>query len=304
VEQAFTRAQGRRIFRPRSRRSEGLAILSRGEGRPSETEAETAPDRAGDLQFVVVAAAILAVILLFNALNVAHERAGSGHPVRFWEPIVWEGTSGVYFLAILPGVLAYARRFWPLRPPVYRNLGLQLAGAVAASLGHVVAIGAMRWAAYRALGGFYDPLGPLEDWPYELRKDLLAYGSWVAVYVMWRKLRVRRAAAAEGDRDVLEVRDGARRHFVPLSEVVWVEAAGNYVELHRGASGLLHRASLADMERRLEGAGFIRIHRSRLVRRSAVAAVESKPTGDFTVRLADGRELAGSRRYRRPLIAD
>jgi DNA-binding LytR/AlgR family response regulator len=162
----------------------------------------------------------------------------------------------------------------------------------------------MRWAAYRALGGFYDPLGPLEDWPYELRKDLLAYGSWVAVYVMWRKLRVRRAAAAEGDRDVLEVRDGARRHFVPLSEVVWVEAAGNYVELHRGASGLLHRASLADMERRLEGAGFIRIHRSRLVRRSAVAAVESKPTGDFTVRRAVGRELAGSRRYRRPLIAD
>ena len=89
-----------------------------------------------------------------------------------------------------------------------------------------------------------------------------------------------------------------------LAEVVWVEAAGNYVELHRGASGLLHRASLADMQRRLEGAGFVRIHRSRLVRREAVAAVESKPTGDFVVRLRDGRELAGSRRYRRPLLAD
>ena len=96
----------------------------------------------------------------------------------------------------------------------------------------------------------------------------------------------------------------ARRHFVPLAEVVWVEAAGNYVELHRGADGLLHRASLADMERRLANAGFVRIHRSRLVRRDAVAAVESKPTGDFVVRLRDGRELSGSRRYRRPLIAD
>jgi len=62
-------------------------------------------------------------------------------------------------------------------------------------------------------------------------------------------------------------------------------------------------ASLSEMERRLRSAGFVRIHRSRLVRREAVAAVESKPTGDFIVRLRDGRELAGSRRYRRPLLA-
>ena len=104
--------------------------------------------------------------------------------------------------------------------------------------------------------------------------------------------------------DVLEVRDGARRHFVPLAEVIWVEAAGNYVELHRGGAGLLHRASLSAMERRLQTAGFVRIHRSRLVRREAIADVESRPTGDYVVRLRDGRELVGSRRYRRPLLVD
>ena len=48
----------------------------------------------------------------------------------------------------------------------------------------------------------------------------------------------------------------------------------------------------------------MRVHRSRLVRRDAIEAVESKPTGDFVVRLRDGRELAGSRRYRKPLLAD
>ena len=42
--------------------------------------------------------------------------------------------------------------------------------------------------------------------------------------------------------------------------------------------------------------------RSRLVRRAAIAQVESKPSGDYVVRLADGRELAGSRRYRKPLL--
>jgi DNA-binding LytR/AlgR family response regulator len=56
------------------------------------------------------------------------------------------------------------------------------------------------------------------------------------------------------------------------------------------------------MERSLEGAGFVRIHRSRLVRRAAITQVESKPSGDYVVRLSDGRELSGSRRYRRPLL--
>jgi len=137
-----------------------------------------------------------------------------------------------------------------------------------------------------------------------LRKDFLVYAAMVSIYVVWRTLRSRAQPVGTALPDVLEVRDGARRHFVPLSDVVWVEAAGNYVELHRGGAGLLHRASLSEMHRRLQTAGFVRIHRSRLVRREAVADVESKPTGDFIVRLRDGRELAGSRRYRRPLLAD
>ncbi|WP_309605928.1 LytTR family DNA-binding domain-containing protein [Phenylobacterium sp.] len=61
------------------------------------------------------------------------------------------------------------------------------------------------------------------------------------------------------------------------------------------------RLALGDGSR-FRAAGFVRIHRSRLVRRDAVATVESRPTGDFRVRLRDGRELAGSRRYRRPLL--
>jgi DNA-binding LytR/AlgR family response regulator len=56
--------------------------------------------------------------------------------------------------------------------------------------------------------------------------------------------------------------------------------------------------------RRLRTAGFVRIHRSRPVRREAVAGVESKPAGDFLVRRRDGRALAGSRRFRRPRLAD
>lgn len=261
-------------------------------------------DPAGDLLFTAIAVGVLVVVLTFNALNVLDERVRSGHPLHVWEPFVWEGTSGLYFLAASPIMRELTRRFWPLDRPRLPTFAAHLAGALLISAGHVVVAGVARWAAYKAIGDFYyNPLAMVGDWAYEFRKDVLIYALIIGVYTAWRRLRAP-ASAAEPEDDVLEVRDGARRHFVPLSEVTWVEAAGNYVELHRGASGLLHRASLAQMERRLETSGFVRIHRSRLVRREAVAAVESKPTGDFLVRLRDGRELAGSRRYRRPLLAD
>jgi hypothetical protein len=262
------------------------------------------PDRRPILIFTGVVAAVLVVFLYFNALNVADENARNGHPLGLWEPLVWEGTSGVFFLAVSPLVTALTRRAWPTRPPWPRKIALHAGAAVLVSLVHVLAIGVARWGIYRLVGGYYGPLGPLGNWPYEFRKDVLVYAAMVSIYVVWRTLRARVRPAEDASPDVLEVRDGARRHFVPLTEVVWVEAAGNYVELHRGGAGLLHRASLSEMERRLQSAGFVRIHRSRLVRREAVAAVESKPTGDFVVRLRDGRELAGSRRYRRPLLAD
>jgi len=267
--------------------------------------ASTAPrDARGDLTFLAIGCGFLVAFVTVNALNVLHEHAESGYPLQPWEPLVWEGSSGIYFAAITPAILAFTRRFWPLDRPIPAWVAAHIAFAVLVSLGHIIAIGAMRWSVYRLVGAHYDAFGPLVDWAYEMRKDFLVYVGLVGLYVGWRKLQARPAAQAAPERDVLEVRDGARRHFVPLTEVVWVEAAGNYVELHRGASGLLHRASLADMQRRLEGVGFVRIHRSRLVRRDAIAAIESKPAGDFVVRLRDGRELAGSRRYRKPLLTD
>ena len=275
----------------------------RGNRQPRRSRIAAADPRE-DLLFTGVVAAVLVVLLYFNALNVADEHARDGHPLGLWEPLVWEGTSGVYFLAVSPLVTALTRRFWPTRGPWVRKIAIHGIAAVLMSLAHVVTIGAARWSIYRLVGGYYDPLGPLGNWPYEFRKDVLVYATIVGIYVVWRTLRARAQPAGAGAPDVLEVRDGARRHFVALSDVLWIEAAGNYVELHRSGAGLLHRASLSEMERRLQSAGFVRIHRSRLVRRDEVAAVESKPTGDFVVRLRDGRELAGSRRYRRPLLAD
>lgn len=258
--------------------------------------------KAGDGVFLGLIAGLLSVFAVVNAFSVAHDRAVLSRPLPFWEPLAWEASSILVLIALAPLFMAFTRRVWPLNPPWGRMVALHALALTAFSLLHVVGMGALRWAIYAALGDDYAPLGPLGDFLYEFRKDALTYVGFVALYVGWRTIRAPRAPAAQAAPDVVEVRDGSRRHFIPLSEVAWVEAAGNYVELHRGGTPVLHRASLSQMERQLQGAGFVRIHRSRLVRRGAVAQVESKPSGDYVVRLADGRELAGSRRYRRPLL--
>lgn len=268
----------------------------------SRAPAPTAAWRRDGL-FIAVFVVVGSAIAIVDALSVVDDRARGGHPVSFWEPMVWEGSSVIVMTVLAPALMALTRRVPPLEAPWGRVLGLHLLGAVAYSLIHVTAMGALRWAVYAAVGGYYGPLSPLGDFPYEFRKDLLSYAAVVAIYVIWLRLfRPAPATAVDGGPEAIEVRDGARRHFVPLTEVVFIEAAGNYVELHRGRTPILHRAPLSQMERQLQGQGFVRIHRSRLVQRALIAEVESKPSGDYVVRLSDGRELAGSRRYRRPLL--
>ena len=67
-----------------------------------------------------------------------------------------------------------------------QKIAVHALAAVAVSLAHVLAIGAARWVISRLAGGFYAPLGPLGDWPYELRKDLLVCTSRDRQRSMWR----------------------------------------------------------------------------------------------------------------------
>lgn len=257
-------------------------------------------DRRGDRLFVALFALSAAGVILVDVFSILHDRARFGHPVPWWQPAVWEVSSGLVLTALLPGVLWLVRRIPPRLAPPFGWIAVHLAGGLAFSLVHVVAMGVLRSLAYRLVGGAYDPLGPLGEWPYELRKDLLIYAGLLAAYPLWTAFRARREAPAARV-EILEVRDGARRVFLPVSNILWVEAAGNYVELHTGqGAAVLHRASLAQMERSL--AGFVRIHRSRLVNRTAVGEVETKSSGDFAVRLGSGQTLLGSRRFRAALL--
>jgi two-component system LytT family response regulator len=77
-------------------------------------------------------------------------------------------------------------------------------------------------------------------------------------------------------------------------EIDLVEALGDYVRLHVGAEAHLLRATLAEMERTLEPAGFMRIHRSRLVNWSRVKEFVADRERDPVVVLKNGARLVAS----------
>jgi DNA-binding LytR/AlgR family response regulator len=84
---------------------------------------------------------------------------------------------------------------------------------------------------------------------------------------------------------------------LPADQIERVEAAGNYVEIRRRSGPVLvHRASLAAIERELVRHGFVRIHRSHLVRRDAIARI--RPAD---VILRDGTSLRTGKRFRTTL---
>jgi two-component system LytT family response regulator len=94
------------------------------------------------------------------------------------------------------------------------------------------------------------------------------------------------------------VKEQGRSHFVPAAEVEWIEAAGNYLKLHTG--GVLHlvRATMKEIESRLDPARFARIHRTAIVNLDRIQYLEPWSHGDQLLVLKTGEKLTLSRRYR------
>ena len=254
---------------------------------------------------LAVTAGVALMIATVDAASALHEGGG-----RFdaWEPWVWEFTSIAYWIAIL---LPLWRLAIPLQPPRFgwpAVLLAYLALTLIVSVAHLATLAALRPPIYALLGSHYTPDWSWSQITYEYPKDLLVTLMFIGVGVGVNEWAQAANAPVDGPAPQvppyrLEVRDGARTHWFAPSEIERIEAAGNYVELHGARGQVLHRATLTAVEAELAGHGFVRIHRSRLVRRAAVTAVATTASGDFEATMASGARVAGSRRFRAGLAA-
>jgi DNA-binding LytR/AlgR family response regulator len=96
---------------------------------------------------------------------------------------------------------------------------------------------------------------------------------------------------------------GAGTELLEYDQVHYVQADGDYSRVHTYDRSYLCTASLGELEERLPGARFARIHRSYLVNLSKVAGVRRASTDRFRLQLADAEhtELDVARRQSRLL---
>lgn len=94
------------------------------------------------------------------------------------------------------------------------------------------------------------------------------------------------------------VREGRRTRFVPLSEVDWFEADGNYIRVHTGGDRHRTRGTITAIESALDPRQFVRIHRRIVVNMDRVREMSPLPGGDGLLVLGDGSTLRLSRTYR------
>ncbi|SHL59307.1 transcriptional regulator, LytTR family [Bradyrhizobium lablabi] len=256
-----------------------------------------------------VAATLVAVSCLVGAFSNARDiswRLGSPH--NLWEPALWEATSGIVVVALLPLIRRGALLFRAGGIKPFTTGATLIALVIAFSALHIIGMGLLRELAYRLAGWTYTFPWSREIL-YEFRKDLFAYLALAVIF--WFAERPARAAPIEtGEaapkrtastpaKPELWLRDGRISVLIDACEIVSVSSAGNYVEYELTAQRKhLIRTTLQAEEARLAPFGIARVHRSRLINLKRIVALQWRPSGDFEVRLDTGETVPGSRRFK------
>jgi two-component system, LytTR family, response regulator len=96
----------------------------------------------------------------------------------------------------------------------------------------------------------------------------------------------------------LPIRDESGFVFVPIDQILWIEAANKYVVVHTTAGTHIARQTIQRLQDKLDPEQFVRIHRSTVVRKSAVRGLHPLFHGDYIVKLVNGAEVTLSRNFR------
>lgn len=172
---------------------------------------------------------------------------------------------------------------------------------VAAHIGYFLAASVVQLSAIAALTAFVrEPETWISAFDFWLGEIVVSCAPiWGAVYISalavltWLSERPRKAA---GENPRLELRDASTIHFVDKASVLLAESEGNYVRLTTSRGVLLPRLGLAELEARLPQDEFVRTHRTALVRKAMISAIERLPSGAYRVLLSSGAAAPLSRR--------
>ncbi len=98
--------------------------------------------------------------------------------------------------------------------------------------------------------------------------------------------------------DILAIKDAGEVSRVPVKEIQWIDAAGDYMCVHTSSETHILRKTMKQLEEILDPRQFIRTHRSVIVNHHFVEKFCSQLNGEYYLVLKNGKELKVSRSYK------
>lgn len=104
--------------------------------------------------------------------------------------------------------------------------------------------------------------------------------------------------------DILAIKDGGEVSRVPVKDILWVDAAGDYMCVHVLDGNKVQenthilRKTMKELEVCLDPKQFIRNHRSTIVNKHFIDKFYSQMNGEYYLVLQNGKELKVSRSYK------
>lgn len=248
------------------------------------------------------------VVVLSTTTLIEFTRAGKSIPA--WEPFCWEISSQLSLLLLIPLGIFISDR-WLDKLNIKIRLAIHLALTIPFSALHIAGMVSIRHIWYRLMDSHYIfgdiPLELL----YEYRKDAQSYLT-ISLIIVGYRLIVRRMQgeasylAKDDESDNTEpetsperllIKKLGREFLIQTSDIEWVEASGNYANLHIKDSIYPMRITMDKLEKMLPS-NFTRIHRSTIVNLEHIQEIQPMDCGDHQITLQNGKKLTLSRRYR------
>lgn len=104
----------------------------------------------------------------------------------------------------------------------------------------------------------------------------------------------------EGDSwpEKITVKDGNDIQFIPVTDIAWVDAAGDYMCIHADGKTHIMRITMKQLEAMLNPLVFLRVHRSTIVNNRYVTGAQTLTNGEYLLNLKGGAQLKVSRSYK------
>jgi len=275
-----------------------MSLLSRFEKRPQFYE-------------ILVIACYLLVNNTISATSILMEanRHGSSNALPTWKPFVWEYSSALSLIMLLPLVILLLKKVPLTWQFIKQNIFWHIIASVIFSLLHIYLMVLFRKAAYFSQNLHYEFGNLPAELFYEYRKDAWAYILFIVIIYCFRFVVSRLIGEAlpitDGELQAptqpikkLIVKKLGKEFIINTEEIEWLESSGNYVNLYIKDRIYPTRSTLSSFIAQISEQGFFRIHRSYGVNLNAVDSITPLQSGDCEITLKTGKVLSLSRRYR------